>query len=192
MSDKKTYIAFHKPFGVLSQFSKEKPDHITLVDFFNDIKKDIYPVGRLDKDSEGLLLLTNDKKLTDDLLNPKNRHSRSYWVQVDGQISEEALSKLSSGTTIKVKGIPYHTIACKAKLIPTPPIKDRIPPIRYRKNIPTSWISITLHEGKNRQIRKMCASVGFPVLRLVRYRIGRLSLNGLESGEKKRIAKHQL
>ncbi len=183
---------FYKPYGVLSQFTKEVPGHITLADFLTDIPSDVYPVGRLDKDSEGLLLLTNDKSLIDLLLNPKNKHPRSYWVQVDGEITHEAIQKLSDGVTIKHKRKHYHTLPTKVTKIPTPNIPERIPPIRYRKSIPTSWIKITLVEGKNRQVRKMCANVGFPVLRLIRCGINKIQLTSLHPGESFQITKNDI
>ena len=179
---KNQYIAFHKPYGVLSQFTKEVPTHQTLADYLVEIDKSIYPVGRLDKDSEGLLLLTNDKSLTDFLLNPKNKHPRSYWVQVDGDITSEAIDRLQKGVTIKPRKSLYTTLPCQVRKIQSPSVPDRDQPIRFRKEIPTSWIEITLREGKYRQVRKMCASVGFPALRLIRFRIGKLGLDGVDQG----------
>ena len=177
---------------MLSQFTKEVPSHITLADFLPDIPSDVYPVGRLDKDSEGLLLLTNDKSLTELLLNPKNKHPRSYWVQVDGEITDEAILKLSKGIDIKHRKKIYHTLPAAVTKIQTPDIPARTPPIRYRKNIPTSWIKITLVEGKNRQVRKMCASVGFPVLRLIRCEINKVKLTGMHPGESIKISKNEI
>lgn len=162
------YYALNKPYGVLSQFTRDHPGQSTLADILL-VEKDVYPVGRLDKDSEGLLLLTNDKSVNQKLLHPKNKHEKTYWAQVDGQITEYALEQLKNGVNIKHKGNAYHTLPCMAKQIDPPAqLWERKPPIRYRKNIPTSWIEITLHEGKNRQVRRMMAAVGFPVLRLIR------------------------
>jgi 23S rRNA pseudouridine2457 synthase len=177
-----TYILFYKPFNVLCQFSPEG-DKQTLADYL-DVPKDVYPVGRLDYDSEGLLLLTNDKSLNARLLNPSNAHKREYWVQVEGTITEEALQQLSSGVTISIDGKQHDTLPAKATFLPDEPaLPPRNPPIRFRKNIPVSWISLTLHEGKNRQVRRMTAAVGFPTLRLVRWRIGGLTLSDMEPGE---------
>ena len=176
------YYIFNKPFNVLSQFSKELPQHITLKDFVN-VDKDIYPVGRLDKDSEGLLLLTNDNQLKTKLLDPKSKSSKSYWVQVEGEITQEAIGSLQQGVFIKLKSGKYKTESCKVTKITPPMVEDRIPPIRERKNIPTSWIEITITEGKNRQVRKMCASVDFPCLRLIRCKIKSLNFEDVESGQ---------
>lgn len=177
------YIAFYKPFQVLSQFSKEG-DKETLADYFTGLPKDIYPVGRLDYDSEGLLILTNDKALTHELLSPEKGHKRTYWVQVDGDITKEALQKLERGVTISINGKQHKTKrAIVEKFDGAPDVPDRNPPIRYRKEIPTSWIALTLTEGKNRQVRKMTAAVGFPTLRLIRYSIGNLVLEGIGVGK---------
>ena len=176
------YCIIYKPFNVLSQFTsgEGKP---TLKDFF-DVPVDVYPVGRLDFDSEGLLILTNDKKLNHDLLNPALEHGREYWVQVDGAITNEALHDLQNGVDITVDGKLYRTKKCKATLFETSPkVPDRNPPIRFRKNIPTSWIKLVLAEGKNRQVRKMTAAVGFPTLRLIRYRIEKCTIENLQPGE---------
>lgn len=176
------YFLFYKPFQVLSQFSPEG-DKKTLADFFPNIPKDVYPVGRLDYDSEGLLLLTNDKQLTHRLLEPKFAHSRSYYVQVEGTIDTESLEQLQKGVLIKVDGKEYRTKPAQARLlIGEPKLPDRNPPIRFRKNIPTSWIELSLTEGKNRQVRKMTAAAGYPTLRLARYSIGRINIEGMESG----------
>ncbi len=177
------YIVFYKPFQVLSQFSKEG-DKATLADYLKDIPKDVYPVGRLDYDSEGLLLLTNDKSINNQLLNPINEHEKTYWIQVDDDITQEAVQKLEQGVTIKVNGKTHHTKKAKAKkFFSEPKVSDRDPPVRYRKNIPTSWLSLTISEGKNRQVRKMTAAVGYPTLRLIRYAIGRLNIEGLAPGD---------
>lgn len=176
------YIAFHKPYGVLSQFSRED-DKETLADYLHGLPKDVYPVGRLDYDSEGLLLLTNDKNLNHHLTEPKFAHYRTYLVQVDGDINDEAIKLLEAGVTISVNGKHYNTLPAHAeKLLKGPDVPPRNPPVRYRANIPTSWISLTLTEGKNRQVRKMTAAVGFPTLRLIRYAIGKLTIDGLPPG----------
>ena len=128
--------------------------------------------------------MTNDKKLNHRLLNPAFGHEREYWVQVDGNISQQAIDQLQLGVTINVDGKNYHTKKCKAALFTLDPtVPERNPPIRFRKNIPTSWIALTLTEGKNRQVRKMTAAVGFPTLRLIRYRIGSINIDGLMPGE---------
>lgn len=186
-----TYIAFYKPFDVLSQFTKEIETHKTLADHL-DVAKDIYPVGRLDRDSEGLLLLTNDKQLNHKLLDPKYKHPRTYWVQVDGALTTEAIEQVKAGPRIKVGKSMYKTLKCQAEIIDAPQVPDRVPPIRVRKSIPTSWASITLTEGKNRQVRKMFASTGFPVLRLIRASIQSLHLGHLQPGEHRIITKFEL
>ncbi len=176
------YFLFYKPFQVLSQFSAEG-DKKTLADFFKGIKKDIYPVGRLDYDSEGILLLTNNKQLNHRLLNPLFVHEKEYWVEVEGVPTKEALNKLEQGTLIKVDGQPYQTKPAGISLMTqAPTVPDRFPPVRFRKNIPTSWLSITLTEGKNRQVRRMTASVNLPTLRLIRYRIGAINIKDRQPG----------
>lgn len=177
-----SYFIIYKPYLVLSQFSSEGEKH-TLKDFF-DVPKDVYPVGRLDYDSEGLLLLTNDTRLNHRLLHPSFLHEREYWVQVDGAIHEEALQQLRKGISISLDGKPYTTLPCKAKLLhPVPEVPPRNPPIRFRKEIPAPWISLSLKEGKNRQVRRMTAAIGFPTLRLIRYRIESITLGTLQPGE---------
>jgi 23S rRNA pseudouridine2457 synthase len=146
--------------------------------------KDVYPVGRLDMDSEGLVLLTNDRKLVDQMLNPKNRHEREYLVQVEGNPSEYDLKRLENGVIIENR----KTLPSKIKLLKVAPeVPERIPPIRFRKSIPTSWFSITLTEGRNRQVRKMTAHIGYPTLRLIRIRIGNLKLGKMKPSEVKEI-----
>lgn len=185
------YFLIYKPYLTLSQFSREG-DKPTLADLAFEFPKDVYPVGRLDADSEGLLLLTNDKVLNHRLLNPKFRHNRTYYVQVDGQMTDEGLRQLADGVTISVDGKPYHTLPADARVIAEPTLPERNPPIRYRANIPTSWVAITLHEGKNRQVRKMTAAVGFPTLRLVRWAIEGLTAEGMQPGEVREIAQSTL
>lgn len=176
------YYIVYKPFQVLSQFTATDGKQ-TLKDFF-PVPADCYPVGRLDFDSEGLLLLTNDTALNHRLLNPRFAHDREYWVQVEGAITPDAVRQLASGVTISVDGKDYRTRTCIVRPFETPPpVPDRHPPIRYRALIPTTWISMILREGKNRQVRKMTGKVGFPTLRLIRHRIERLSLEGLNPGE---------
>lgn len=176
------YILFYKPFQVLSQFSKEG-DKKTLADYLPGLEKNIYPVGRLDYDSEGLLFLTNDTSLNQKLLHPKNGHQKTYWVQVEGAAQELDLLDLKKGVNISVNGKTHKTLPAKVTLIPEPELlPERNPPIRFRKNIPTSWLSITIGEGKNRQVRKMTAAIGFPTLRLVRAAIGSVQVGDLRPG----------
>jgi 23S rRNA pseudouridine2457 synthase len=186
-----SYFIIYKPYMVLSQFSKEG-DKKTLADFF-DVPKDVYPVGRLDSDSEGLLILTNDKTLNHRLLNPQFAHEREYWVQVDGVITEEEIKQLSNGVDINVEGKNHRTHKCKAEIFKEEPfVPVRIPPIRFRKEIPAPWIKLILTEGKNRQVRKMTASVGFPTLRLIRYRIEKINAGGMEPGDMIELTKKDM
>ena len=190
---RKMYFVIYKPFGMLSQFSREHPEHITLADLDFNFPKDVYPVGRLDKDSEGLLILTNDKRLTDKLLNPKHKHWRSYWVQVDNIPTPVALRQLATGVEIKINKKIYPTAPAKVELLEQAPIlPERTPPVRYRKEIPTAWLNLSLTEGKNRQVRRMTAKVGFPTLRLVRHQIGDLHLGDLASGAVQSYQKQEL
>lgn len=182
------YYIIYKPYEVLTRFTPEG-NKACLADYFN-VPQDVYPVGRLDYDSEGLLLLTNDKSLNSLLLQPRHAHEREYWVQVDGGITVEAVQKLERGVDINVDGKMYHTQRCKASMLEgEPDLPPRFPPIRFRKAIPAPWISLTLKEGKNRQVRKMTAATGFPTLRLVRYRIEQLTIAGMKSGELKQLDK---
>ncbi len=185
------YFAVNKPYGYLSQFSGEEKDQL-LGQLFN-FPKDIYPIGRLDKDSEGLLILTNDNKLKTKLLEPKYRHSKTYLVQVEGDIDEDALHKLQAGQIqIKHNGSLHQIKKAKCRKVDPPKIEDRNPPIRFRANIPTSWIELTLTEGKNRQVRKMTAAVGFPTLRLIRIAIGSYRITGLSSGKVRELNENDL
>ncbi|GEO10953.1 pseudouridine synthase [Segetibacter aerophilus] len=185
------YFIIYKPFQVLSQFTSEGGKKC-LADVF-DVPKNIYPVGRLDYDSEGLLILTDDTRLNHLLLSPKHEHEREYWVQVEGSIAPQALDELTGGVTISIDGKQHTTLPCKASLFTEPPqVFERNPPIRFRKEIPVSWVSLSLVEGKNRQVRRMTAKVGFPTLRLIRYRIERLSIQGLAPGEIKELSKQEI
>jgi len=177
-------LAFHKPYGVLSQFTREHPSHRTLAEF--GFPAGVYPVGRLDADSEGMLLLSDEARWNALLLQPKHGHPRTYHAQVEGAVDEGALEMLRRGIALK----EFRTLACGAvALDPAPPHPPRVPPIRERKAIPTSWIALTLTEGKNRQVRRMTAAVGFPTLRLIRVRIGALEMGdlGLAEGMWKRL-----
>ncbi len=170
------YLLFHKPYNVLSQFTPEG-DKATLKDYID--VPDVYTVGRLDADSEGLLLLTNDGRLQHRLTDPKFQHPRTYWVQVENIPDEEALRKLRTGITIQ----NYRTRLAQVHLLEQEPdLPPRQPPIRSRQKIPTAWLELTLTEGKNRQVRRMTAAVGFPTLRLVRVSIGQITLTDLAPG----------
>jgi 23S rRNA pseudouridine2457 synthase len=175
-------IAFNKPYGVLSQFTKES-GHDSLASF-GPFPKDVYPVGRLDWDSEGLLLLTNDNDLKHRLTTPKFGHSKTYLVQVERLVDVEAVQKLEHGVVIGGKA----TLPAAVRVVEPPTnLPERPVPIRFRKNVPTSWLEITISEGRNHQVRKMTAAVGHPTLRLLRIRIGALDLEGLASGEHKAL-----
>lgn len=175
---------------VLSQFTSTD-DKQCLKDFFS-LEKDVYPVGRLDYDSEGLLILTNDATLNHKLLHPSFKHQRQYMVQVDGQITNEALTKLQKGVNININGKIYNTNPCKSKVVEAPLVPERNPPVRYRRNIPTSWIELTLTEGKNRQVRKMTAAVGFPTLRLIRTSIEKVIIGSMQPGDHKTLSRNTI
>lgn len=175
-------IAFHKPYGVLCQFTPDQPGQRTLGDFA--LPAGLYPVGRLDQDSEGLLLLSNDGRLIQRLLEPRFGHPRTYLAQVEHIPTPEALSALRDGVTIRINKQDHQTRPAQATLLETDPtLPPRDPPVRYRAAIPTAWIRLILTEGKNRQVRRMTAAVGFPTLRLVRVAIGALALGSLAPGE---------
>jgi 23S rRNA pseudouridine2457 synthase len=172
------FLLFHKPYDVLSQFSEQADSPArTLKDFI--AVPDVYPVGRLDRDSEGLLLLTSNGRLQHRLSDPKFQHPRTYWVQVERIPTPEALQQLRQGLVIQ----DYRSRPAQVQLLDPPDLLPRDPPIRYRKSIPTAWLELTLTEGKNRQVRRMTAAVGFPTLRLVRAAIGVLQLAGLQPGK---------
>jgi 23S rRNA pseudouridine2457 synthase len=176
------YYLLYKPFQVLSQFTSEG-GKVCLKDII-EVEKDVYPVGRLDYDSEGLLLLTNDTSINHQLLHPSFEHQRTYWVQVDGAITIAAANALSKGVIINIDGKQYQTKQASVQLLPDDlQVPDRNPPIRFRKTIPATWASITLTEGKNRQVRKMFAAVGFPVLRLIRAQMGTFTIDKMQPGD---------
>jgi 23S rRNA pseudouridine2457 synthase len=186
-----SYYIIYKPFNVLSQFSAVEGKQV-LADYFK-VEKDVYPVGRLDYDSEGLLILTNDTTLNHRLLNPSFQHQREYWVQVDGQITAVAIQQLQKTVNISIDGKIHKTLPANALAFENEPaVPERNPPIRFRKNIPTSWLSLTLTEGKNRQVRKMTAAVGFPTLRLIRQRIEKISLGNMQPGEMKKMQREEI
>lgn len=170
-------IAFNKPYGVLSQFTGDGSLNRTLAEF--DFPKNVYPIGRLDADSEGLLLLSDEAELNQQLLHPRHAHEREYWVQVERIPTTESLGKLEKGVLVSGR----KTLPSRAWLLePQPDIPPRDPPIRFRKSVPDCWIGLELIEGKNRQVRKMTAGIGHPTLRLVRVRIGRYELGALAPG----------
>jgi 23S rRNA pseudouridine2457 synthase len=181
------YLIFNKPFQVLCQFTRGgDAAQRTLADYI--AVPGVYPAGRLDFDSEGLLLLTDDGPLQHRLNHPKFAHPRTYWVQVEGIVIDEALDLLRHGLPIQ----DYQTRPANAKVLDEPELVERVPPIRYRKNIPTSWIEITLTEGRNRQVRRMTAAIGLPTLRLIRVAIGNLWLNDLAPGNWRDLSANEI
>ena len=184
------YYAIYKPFGMLSQFTSEG-GHETLKSLY-EFPSDVYPVGRLDTDSEGLLVLTNDRKLNHNLLNPEFGHSRVYLVQVEGEVTGEACEKLQQGVSITINGKKHLADAVEAKRVDTPEwLPERTPPVRFRKSVPTSWMEMVLREGKNRQVRKMTAAAGFPTLRLVRTSIEKLTLDDMQPRQVKTLSRQE-
>lgn len=179
------YLAFYKPYGVLSQFSP-KNNYRTLKEF--NFPPGVYPCGRLDYDSEGLLILSNDGKFNQRVTNPIFKKEKKYLLQVERIITEEALKKLEKGVLLN----DGWTLPAKARIIDEPDLPPRIPPIRFRKTVPTSWVELIITEGRNRQCRRMLASVGFPVLRLVRWAVGIVSLDGLEQGKYRELTKEEI
>jgi len=169
-------VLFNKPFRVLSQFSPQG-DKQTLADFI--AIREVYPAGRLDYDSEGLLLLTDDGRLQQRIANPRYSKEKEYWVQVEGIPSQAELERLRAGVTLK----DGPTRPARVRLMDQPPVWERVPPIRERRHIPTAWLSLTIAEGRNRQVRRMTAHIGYPTLRLIRYRVGDWTLDGISVGE---------
>jgi 23S rRNA pseudouridine2457 synthase len=170
-------LAFNKPYGVISQFTPDGSPNRTLAEF--GFPREVYPLGRLDADSEGLLLLSDEAGLNTRLLDPERGHTRCYWAQVEGLPSLESLGELAAGVMIQ----EYKTRPCRAWLLdPQPEVPPRDPPIRVRKSVPDCWVALELHEGKNRQVRRMTAAIGHPTLRLIRSSIGELTMGALAPG----------
>jgi 23S rRNA pseudouridine2457 synthase len=175
-------IAFNKPYGVVSQFSAADSKSRTLADFH--FPRNVYPIGRLDADSEGLLLLSDEAELNERLLHPRHGHKRIYWAQVERIPNAAAIAAIEKGPLVQGR----KTLPCRARIIdPEPEVPPRDPPIRFRKNVPTCWIALQLIEGKNRQVRRMTAAIGHPTLRLMRVQIGNFRLSGLTPGAWKEL-----
>ena len=194
-------IAFHKPYGVLSQFTRDGSPNRSLAEFC--FPKNVYPIGRLDADSEGLLLLSDESHWNEKLLHPRHVHEREYWAQVEKIPTREALDQLQRGLIIQ----GHKTLPCRAWLLEPQPevgssrcddrtaqraVATRVPPIRFRKSVPDCWIGLELVEGKNRQVRRMTAAIGHPTLRLVRVRIGNFWLGDLSPGQWRVLEKQEL
>ena len=171
-------ILLNKPYGVLSQFTGGKDGEDDTLAHLVDVPG-VYPAGRLDKDSEGLLLLTDEGRLQSRIAEPRYKMAKTYLVQVEGEAGDEALEKLARGVELK----DGMTRPARAKRIDAPPVWDRDPPVRFRKSVPDSWIALEITEGRNRQVRRMTAAVGLPTLRLIRWRIGDWSVDGFKPGE---------
>jgi 23S rRNA pseudouridine2457 synthase len=179
-------IAFNKPYGVLSRFTPDGSPNRALSEF--GFPKAVYPIGRLDADSEGLLLLSDEALLNRQLLHPRQAHEREYWAQVERVPTPEALGKVMHGVRLEGR----MTLPCRARVLdPQPELPPRWPPIRFRKSVPTCWIGLVLIEGRNRQVRKMTAAIGHPTLRLVRVRIGGFEMKTLKPGAWQELTREQ-
>jgi 23S rRNA pseudouridine2457 synthase len=179
-------IAFNKPYGVLSQFSPDGSPNRTLAEF--GFPKHVYPLGRLDADSEGLLLLSDEAQLNSRLLHPRHAHQREYWAQVERIPAPEVLARLGAGLVVQGRRV----LPCRAWMLePQPEVPPREPPIRFRRTVPACWIGLELVEGKNRQVRRMTAAIGHPTLRLIRVRVGRLALGDLQVGQWRELSAAQ-
>ena len=188
---KKSYFAIYKPFGMLSQFTGD--ENAQLLGDLHSFPKDVYSIGRLDKNSEGLLILSNDNNFKTRILDPTNKTPKTYYVQVDHDIDQKGCDELAAGEIlIKHNGKQHQVAPAECHKISDPQLPERSVPIRYRKDIPTSWIALTLKEGKNRQVRKMTAAIGHPTLRLVRFAIGKLNLNNMKPGDVIEIQPHDV
>ena len=190
----------YKPYQMLSQFTKELPSHSTLADINFEFAKNVYPVGRLDADSEGLLILSDESALNTALLHPSQKQPKTYWVQVEGEPNQNDISPLQKGISIRINKKEFTSAPAKLSILPntvesTLPVRN--PPIRFRKNVQETWVEIVLTEGKNRQVRKLFAAIGFPVLRLVRVGIGNLKygekpIGLVQPGQVIEISKQQI
>ena len=170
-------LAFHKPFGIIAQFTTDGSPNGTLAEC--GFPKGVYPIGRLDADSEGLLLLSDEPDLNQRLLQPRHAHPREYWAQVEKVPTAKALRRLAKGVVVQGR----DTLPCRTWILdPQPKLPPRVPPIRFRKTVPTCWVGLELIEGKNRQVRRMTAAIGHPTLRLIRVRIGNFELGTIEPG----------
>jgi 23S rRNA pseudouridine2457 synthase len=179
-------IAFNKPYGVLSQFTSDGSSNRPLSGF--GFPRKVYPIGRLDADSEGLLLLSDETQLNERLLHPRHAHEREYWAQVERIPAAEVLARLEEGLILQGRRV----LPCRARVLDPPPvIPPREPPIRFRKKVPTCWLALELVEGKNRQVRRMTAAIGHPTLRLIRVRIGSFELRDLEAGQWRELSAAQ-
>ncbi|MCX5786188.1 MAG: pseudouridine synthase [Elusimicrobia bacterium] len=180
-----TTVIINKPYGILSQFTP-RDGHASLADF--GLPGEVYVSGRLDHDSEGLLILTSDGRLQSFISDPKHKTVKTYWAQVERKITAEAIKNLQKGLVLK----DGPTLPCEARSMEEPALLPRDPPIRFRKTVPTSWVEIKLREGRNRQVRRMLANVGFPVLRLLRYAIGPFTIEGLAPGQWRELTKAEI
>lgn len=180
-------LLFHKPFGVLCQFTPDQPGQRTLAEF--DFPPIVYPLGRLDLDSEGLLLLGDEPGMNKKLLDPQFGHERTYWAQIEGAPQPRALESLRAGG-MAIQG--HRCLPCRAQIIAAPALPERDPPVRFRKTVPTAWLELVLTEGKNRQVRRMTAAIGHPTLRLFRAAIGNLRWKGEKPGEWRELSPQEI